>query len=82
MTPPLGVRWTIKVSQEVDRNLRAYLAEHGSRKGDLSRFVEEAVEERLYRLMLDAVQERNADLGEADAAALVDGALRWSRADR
>ena len=40
MTPPLGVRWTIKVSQEVDRNLRAHLAGHGSRKGDLSRFVE------------------------------------------
>jgi len=40
------------------------------------------VEERLYRLMLDAVQERDADLAEADAAALVDEALRWSRADR
>jgi len=78
----VNTRWTIKVSQEIDRSLRIYLAEHGGRKGDLSRFVEEAVEERLYRLMLDDVQERNADLGEADAAALVDEALRWSRGGR
>jgi len=75
----MDTRWTIKVSQEIDRNLRVYLAEHGGRKGDLSRFVEQAVEERLYRLTLDDVQERNADLSEADAAALVDEALRWSR---
>ncbi len=78
----MDTRWTIKVSQEIDRNLRVYLAEHGSRKGDLSRFVEQAVEERLYRLTLDDVQERNADLSEADAAALVDEALRWSRGSR
>ena len=78
----MDTRWTIKVSEEVDRNLRVYLAEHGGRKGDLSRFVEEAVEERLYRLMLDDVQQRNADLDEADAAALVDEALRWARAGR
>ena len=78
----MDTRWTIKVSQEIDRNLRVYLAEHGGRKGDLSRFVEQAVEERLYRLTLDDVQERNADLGEADAAALVDEALRWSRGSR
>ena len=78
----MDTRWTIKVSQEVDRNLRVYLAEHGGRKGDLSRFVQEAVEERLYRLTLEDIQARNADLDEATATALVDEALRWARSGR
>jgi hypothetical protein len=41
------VRWSLKVSRETDEALRAHLGRSGGRKGDLSRFVQEAVEARL-----------------------------------
>lgn len=41
------VRWSLKVSRETDEALRAYLGRTGGRKGDLSKFVQEAVRDRL-----------------------------------
>ena len=41
------VRWSLKVSRETDEALRAYLGQTGGRKGDLSKFVQEAVRARL-----------------------------------
>ena len=37
-----------------------YLAQHGMRKGDLSKFVEQAVRRDLLNRMLDEQSERNA----------------------
>ncbi len=72
-------RWTIKVSAETDRSLRIFLAQRGMKKGALSTFVEEAVEERLYRLMVEEVQARNADVPEDELEDLVEEAVRWAR---
>ena len=41
------VRWSLKVSKETDDALRAHLGQAGGRKGDLSKFVQQAVETRL-----------------------------------
>ena len=75
-------RWTIKVSAETDRSLRTFLAQRGMKKGALSAFVEEAVEERLYRLMVEEIQARNADLPEEELEDLVEEAVRWTRSGR
>lgn len=75
-------RWTIKVSEDTDRSLRMYLARHGAKKGSLSRFVEEAVQERLYQLTVDEVQARNEDVPEAELEELVENAVRWARTGR
>jgi len=72
-------RWTIKISAETDRSLRTYLAQRGLKKGALSTFVEEAVEERLYRLMVAEIQAQNADLSEDELEDLVEEAVRWAR---
>ncbi len=42
-----SVRWSLKVSRETDEALRAHLGRVGGRKGDLSKFVQEAVQDRL-----------------------------------
>ena len=42
-----SVRWSLKVSRDTDEALRAYLGRTGGRKGDLSRFVQEAVQVQL-----------------------------------
>ncbi|MGL4231075.1 MAG: ribbon-helix-helix domain-containing protein, partial [Casimicrobium sp.] len=55
-------RWSLKVSAEADVDLRMYLAQHGMRKGDLSKFVEQAVRRDLLNRMLDEQSERNASL--------------------
>lgn len=41
------VRWSLKVSRETDEALRAHLGQTGGRKGDLSKFVQQAVRDRL-----------------------------------
>jgi hypothetical protein len=41
------VRWSLKVSRNTDEALRAHLGRAGGRKGDLSRFVQDAVQAKL-----------------------------------
>ena len=72
-------RWTIKVSAETDRSLRTFLAQRGMKKGSLSAFVEEAVEERLYRLMVEEIQARNTDITDGELEDLVEEAVNWAR---
>ena len=75
----METRWNIKVSEEVDRELRVYLAEEGLKRGALSRFVEEAVEERLLRLMARRIKERNAGYPPEEIEAAVDEAVDEAR---
>ena len=43
------IRWTVKVSPETDRSLRSFLADHGMRNEDLSKFVERAVHKEMLQ---------------------------------
>jgi hypothetical protein len=45
---PETTRLTITWSKETDRALRTFLGSHGMKKGDLSRFIEEAVRWRIF----------------------------------
>jgi hypothetical protein len=78
-------RWSLKVSRETDIALRTFLAERGGRKGDLSRFVEDAVNRSVMRQMLEEVWEQNRDLDPDEVQKLVDEELaevRRARPDR
>lgn len=78
-------RWSLKVSRETDIALRTFLAERGGRKGDLSRFVEDAVNRSVLRQMLEEVWEQNKDLDPDEVQKLVDEELaevRRARPDR
>ena len=66
------IRWTVKVSKETDIALCSYLAERGGKKGDLSKFVERAVQKEVLRATVHAIQERNADLPPEELQALID----------
>ncbi len=41
-----AVRWNIKVSKQTDLTLSTFLGSQGMKKGDLSKFIEEAVRNR------------------------------------
>ncbi|HWD59431.1 MAG TPA: ribbon-helix-helix domain-containing protein [Stellaceae bacterium] len=69
---PDDTRWTVKVSKETDIAVRSYLAEHGGKKGDLSKFIERAVQKEVFRATLRDIRDRNADLSDEEIQTLVD----------
>ncbi len=77
-----AVRWNIKVSKETDLTLRTYLGARGMKKGDLSKFIEEAVRWRIFNRTVQNIKARNADTDPDELQALIDGAVREVRAER
>lgn len=76
------VRWTVKVSRETDIALRSYLARQGTKKGDLSRFVEEAVRWRVLDRVVSEVKARNTGVPARKIQAAIDEVLAEVRAER
>lgn len=79
---PESVRWTLTISQDTDVALRTYLAQSGLKKGDLSKFVEEAVDWRLMKMNIAAARIRNVHLRPNEIESAVDQALSEVRAER
>lgn len=74
------VRWNLAVSPDIDQAVRMFIAaQGGGRKGDLSRFIEEAVRVYMLERAVAQAKEATASLGEAEIADLIDEAVQWSR---
>lgn len=74
------VRWNLAVSADTDQALRLFLASQGGgRKGDLSRFVEEAVRAHILELTAEQAKAANAEVNDEDLSAMVGEALNWAR---
>lgn len=73
-------RWNVAVSTDTDQALRMFLASQGGgRKGDLSRFVEEAVRAHILELSAEDSKRANAGISEPALASMVDEALDWAK---
>ena len=73
-------RWNVAVSPDTDKSLRMFLASQGGgRKGDLSRFIEEAVRAHILELSAAQAKIANANVSEENMASMVDEALQWAR---
>lgn len=70
-----NVRWSIVIRDDLDKALRAYLGRRGTKKGDLSRFVEEAVQARLFELTVQDVKQRNREYSQDEILDVIDEAL-------
>lgn len=70
-----NIRWSVVVPEYTDRALRSYLARTGGRKGDLSRFVDEAVLSRLLELTVEDVKDRNVEYSQDEILAAIEDAL-------
>src|SRR5260370_37786208 len=75
------IRWTVKVSPETDRSLRSFLGQHGMKKGDLSKFIERAVQKEILTRTAADVKQRNADLTGDKLQTLIDEAVASVRKD-
>jgi hypothetical protein len=78
-----AVRWSIKVSRETDLTLRTYLGARGMKKGDLSKFIEEAVRWRILSRTVRDIKARNANANANgnELQAIIDAAVREVRAE-
>lgn len=70
-----NIRWSVVVPEDTDRALRSYLARTGGKKGDLSRFVDEAVLARLFELAVEDVKERNQTYSQDEIIEAIEEAL-------
>ena len=76
-------RWNLVVSKKTDQGLRQFLAYEGRGKiGELSRFVEEAVNKHIFDSALKAAREHNANVPLEEIEAAVEESLAWARAQR
>lgn len=74
------VRWSLTVSDETDQRLRAFLAQQSLKKGNLSRFVEEAVKQRLhFEETVNQIQARNLQYSEVEMMTDIEEAIQKTR---
>ncbi len=72
-------RWTITVSKETDIALRTHLAQRGMKKGDISKFVEDAVKWRVFDQTLAEVREGFNNLAPDELQAIINEAVDDAR---
>ena len=77
-----AVRWNIKVSKDTDLTLRTYLGAQGAKKGDLSKFIEEAVRWHVFHRSVQDIQKRNAETDPDELQRIIDGTVGEVRAER
>ena len=81
MTDESMTRWTVMVSKDTDIALRSFLAQRGMKKGDLSKFIEEAVKWRVFDQTLVEVRSKFADLPPDELQAMIDEATASVRVE-
>lgn len=75
-----SVRWNIAVSPDMDQSVRMFIAaQGGGRKGDLSKFIEEAVRSYLLERAVEQAKAAAAGLSELETTELIDEAVQWAR---
>jgi hypothetical protein len=75
-------RWNLTIPEKTDRAVRTFLARTGGKKGDLSRFVDEAVRRRVLDLTVREIKDRNARYDQQEILDLIDEEADAARADR
>ncbi|WP_426265408.1 ribbon-helix-helix domain-containing protein [Sphingomonas sp. PWP1-2] len=75
-------RWTVSVSKDTDISVRSFLAQRGMKKGDLSKFIEEAVKWRVLDETIEEVRSKFDDLPADELETLIDEAVTAARRDR
>lgn len=79
---PETTRLTISWSREADLALRSYLGAQGMKKGDISKFIEEAVRWRIFNQIVHDAREDFADVPPRELQRMIDEAVDDVRAKR
>ncbi|MGH8475832.1 MAG: ribbon-helix-helix domain-containing protein [Methylococcales bacterium] len=74
-------RWTVRVSKNTDIAVRSLLSQRGLKKGDLSKFIEDAVKWRMFDQTLVEARGEFADLAPEALQDLINEATESVRND-
>ena len=80
--PELPTRWTVSVSRDTDIAVRSFLAQRGLKKGDLSKFIEEAVRWRVFEQTVAEARAGFDDVPPEQLQSLLAEAIDASRPTR
>jgi hypothetical protein len=80
MMPDDTTRWTVSVSKDTDITVRSFLARRGMKKGDLSKFIEEAVKWRVLDQTIAEARGKFADMPAEELEAAIGEAVAAVRA--
>jgi hypothetical protein len=72
-------RWTVSVSKDTDIAVRSFLAQRGMKKGDLSKFIEDAVKWRVLDQTMAEARSKFDDMAPESLDALIDEAVTTTR---
>ncbi len=75
-------RWNLTIPEKTDRAVRTFLARTGGKKGDLSRFVDEAVRRRVLDLTVRGIKDRNVQYDQQEILDLIEAEVDAARAGR
>jgi hypothetical protein len=79
---PETTRLTITWSKQADFALRSYLGAQGMKKGDISKFIEEAVRWRIFHQTVQNARKAFADIPHDKLQKMIDEAVDEVRAKR
>jgi hypothetical protein len=82
VSEPEIARLTIAWSKETDFALRSFLGAQGMKKGDLSKFIEEAVRWRIFQQTVREARQAFADVSPEELQRMIDEAVEDVRAKR
>src|SRR5689334_8648171 len=77
--PDDTIRWTVSVSKATDIAVRSFLAQRGMKKGDLSKFIEDAVKWRVLDQTMAEARGKFADVPPEELESLIDEAVAATR---
>ncbi|GAN82249.1 ribbon-helix-helix domain-containing protein [Acidocella aminolytica] len=72
-------RWTVSVSKDTDISVRSFLAQRGMKKGDLSKFIEDAVKWRVLEQTMAEARDKFSDLEPGELDDLLEEAVAAAR---
>lgn len=75
-------RWNLSISERTDKAVRSYLMRIGSKRGDLSRFVDEAARRHVFNLTIREIKDRNSSHDQQEILDLIDEEVDAVRAGR
>ena len=73
-------RWSLSIPEKTDRVVRTVLARTGGKKGDLSRFVDDAARRRVLDLTVRQIKDRNNGYDRREILDLIDDEVDAARA--
>jgi hypothetical protein len=72
------IRWAVSVSRDTDIAVRSFLAQRGMKKGNLSKFNEEAVRWRVFDQTMVEARDKFADIPPDELNAIIALIFRWA----